>query len=107
MLPLPDSAGVNGDITFITDHHSLLSTRTASIVHNTHITDAQHDTQHVITMTRGRAGRRRKFGGTKASADGVVPGKRHYEEFGEVHPIDEKESRVKRLKVRVVANLSE
>lgn len=50
-------------------------------------------------MTRGRAGRGRKFGGTKASAEGVVPGKRHYEEFGEAHPIDEKESRVKRLKV--------
>lgn len=60
----------------------------------------------IITMTRGRARIVPKSAGTKSSTEGRTNSRRHYEEFGEAHPIDEKESKVKRLKVRINANVS-
>ena len=54
-------------------------------------------------MARGRGGKVRKFssGRMKNRKEDRYPSKRQYEEFGEAHPIDEKEAVVKRLKVRL------
>ena len=52
-------------------------------------------------MARGRGGKVRKFANTKIKnkKEESHISKRQYEEFGEAHPMDEKEVIVKRLKV--------